>query len=161
MSDSTFFGGLLFYMVGYLLLAGIYLFFSAFFPIGRNRNRRSSTSLNKKVNLIINISDKNNESLPQVKVSNNSTNPPSLKNKISNASKVIGTIPYASDGSSFNSGLARSSGYTVGEKGDERKFNDYSDALDYLRNMKVAKWRRPNEQGNWGIVTALKWDVTK
>ncbi|RXX44551.1 XRE family transcriptional regulator, partial [Klebsiella pneumoniae] len=26
------------------------------------------------------------------------------------------------------------------------------------RNMKTAKWRRPNSSGNWGIVSAVRWD---
>jgi hypothetical protein len=47
--------------------------------------------------------------------------------------------------------------YTVGEKGAEIKFESYDDALVYLARMKVAKWRRPNKAGNWGIVSAVKW----
>ncbi|MCV5690749.1 XRE family transcriptional regulator, partial [Escherichia coli] len=27
-----------------------------------------------------------------------------------------------------------------------------------LRGMETAKWRRPNASGNWGIVSAVKWD---
>ncbi|ENL5531682.1 XRE family transcriptional regulator, partial [Escherichia coli] len=34
----------------------------------------------------------------------------------------------------------------------------FAEALEYLRSMETAKWRRPNPSGNWGIVSAVRWD---
>lgn len=71
------------------------------------------------------------------------------------------TVPYAADGSYFHPGLrrARTGEFTVGEKDNEVTFDSFEQALAYLRRMPVAKWRRPNESGNWGIVAAVRWDV--
>lgn len=67
-------------------------------------------------------------------------------------------LPIAKDGSFFcREACWRASGYTVGEKGAEQHFQDFEAALDYLRDMPVAKWRRPNQNGNWGIVSAVDW----
>lgn len=78
-----------------------------------------------------------------------------------NVSNALGKrVPYAKDGSYFCAEKCfRSGSYTVGEKGDERKFCRYEDALDYLKSMPKAKWRRPNEKNNWGIVTAVEWKI--
>ncbi|WP_139253874.1 hypothetical protein [Marinobacterium iners] len=71
-------------------------------------------------------------------------------------------VPMASDGSIFCPVLcARNNQYTVGVKGDEKRFSEYEEALDYLREMQVAKWRRPNQSGNWGIVSAVGWVVSQ
>ncbi len=66
-------------------------------------------------------------------------------------------VPVARDGSYFNSVCARNGTFTVGEKGDEKKFIDYILAREYLMKMPLAKWRRPNISGNWGIVSAIEW----
>ena len=66
-------------------------------------------------------------------------------------------VPVAKDGTFFSPELARNGYFTVGEKGDEQKFRSFEDALHYLRNMNKAKWRRPNDKGNWGIVSAVEW----
>jgi transcriptional regulator with XRE-family HTH domain len=66
-------------------------------------------------------------------------------------------VPYASDGSHFGPNLKRSGKFTVGDKDDEVQFEDFDEALAYLRRMGVAKWRRPNAAGNWGIVSAVRW----
>jgi len=69
-------------------------------------------------------------------------------------------VPVAKDGSRFVIGVCNGNGvYTVGEKGSETKFVNYSDALNYLKSMNTAKWRRPNSSGNWGIVSAVNWEV--
>ena len=68
------------------------------------------------------------------------------------------SAPVAKDGSRFDESCCRGGKYTVGEKGDEKPFISYSKALDYLRRMPVAKWRRPNAAGNWGIVSAAYWE---
>lgn len=65
--------------------------------------------------------------------------------------------PVAKDGSSFDRDTCRNGVYTVGEKGKERQFKDYEEALAFLREMAVAKWRRPNSTGHWGIVRAVRW----
>jgi len=67
-------------------------------------------------------------------------------------------LPKAKDGSVFTKDTCNSKGlYTVGEKGQEYKFDVFGDALNYLRSMPTAKWRRPNKNGNWGIVSATEW----
>lgn len=66
-------------------------------------------------------------------------------------------MPYAGDGSHFGPHLKRSGKYTVGEKDDEVHFEDFDEALAYLRRMGQAKWRRPNAAGSWGIVSAVRW----
>lgn len=67
-------------------------------------------------------------------------------------------VPIARDGTLFTVDLRNARGlYTVGDKGDEKKFSGYHEALAFLTNMGVAKWRRPNKQGNWGIVSAVDW----
>lgn len=68
-------------------------------------------------------------------------------------------VPYASDGTCFHPGLAssRDGSFRVGEKGAELRFGTFEEALDYLKGMDVAKWRRPNSSGNWGLVSAVRW----
>ena len=67
-------------------------------------------------------------------------------------------VPCAKDGTFFSEQLCNNKGfYTVGEKGDEQKFRNFEQALDYLKGMPKAKWRRPNQNGNWGIVSAVDW----
>lgn len=66
-------------------------------------------------------------------------------------------VPYAADGSHFGPHLKRDGKFTVGEKDDEVRLDDFDEALAYLRRMGVAKWRRPNAAGNWGIVSAVRW----
>lgn len=67
-------------------------------------------------------------------------------------------LPMAKDGSLFRPDTCHRGGkYTVGEKGEEVSFQNFEAALDHLREMPVAKWRRPNGKGNWGIVTAVSW----
>lgn len=70
---------------------------------------------------------------------------------------AVTKVPVAKDGTAFTPELARNGFFTVGEKGDEQKFGSYDEALHYLRKMNKAKWRRPNDKGNWGIVSAVEW----
>lgn len=69
-------------------------------------------------------------------------------------------VPYAADGSCFHPGLAstRDGSFGVGDKAAQKRFGTFSEALEYLRSMETAKWRRPNPSGNWGIVSAVRWD---
>lgn len=66
-------------------------------------------------------------------------------------------VPYAADGTCFHPGLKKAGKFTVGAKEDEATFDDYEAALEYLRQMGQAKWRRPNVNGNWGVVEAVRW----
>lgn len=68
-------------------------------------------------------------------------------------------VPYAADGSCFHPGLAstRDGSFRVGDKTAQKRFGSFTEALEYLRCMETAKWRRPNISGNWGIVTAVRW----
>lgn len=72
-------------------------------------------------------------------------------------------VPYVADGSCFNPALLRPSTrmYAVGEKGagNTLYFEDYEQALAYLRTMSPAKWWRPNAKGQWGLVTAVRWGL--
>ncbi|WP_417509564.1 hypothetical protein [Methylophaga sp.] len=73
-------------------------------------------------------------------------------------SEGLTLVPVAKDGSRFSPDICNNNGvYTVGDKGDEQKFRNFQEALDYLKSMPVAKWRRPNVKGNYGIVTAVEW----
>ncbi|HGK7506435.1 transcriptional regulator [Enterobacter kobei] len=69
-------------------------------------------------------------------------------------------VPYAADGSCFHPGLAstRDGSFAVGDKAAQKRFGTFAEALEYLRSMETAKWRRPNPSGNWGIVSAVRWD---
>ncbi|EFH8011272.1 helix-turn-helix domain-containing protein [Escherichia coli] len=72
-------------------------------------------------------------------------------------------VPYAADGSCFHPGLAstRDGSFGVGDKSAQKRFGTFAEALEYLRSMDTAKWRRPNVSGNWGIVSAVRWDKLK
>lgn len=66
-------------------------------------------------------------------------------------------VPFARDGTWFASLCRRRDGYRIGDKGSEKVVSDIYEALEALKDMDVAKWRRPNEQGNWGLVSAVEW----
>lgn len=72
-------------------------------------------------------------------------------------------VPVAKDGSIFGPSLCRrrradgKPSCTVGAKGSEKAFNNYEEALAELTKMSNARWRRPNENGNFGIVKAEEW----
>ncbi len=70
-------------------------------------------------------------------------------------------VPFASDGSCFNPSLRcnDSGAYVVGESGKEVSFNDFEDALEYIKMMYTPRWRRPNEAGDWEIVSAVRWEL--
>lgn len=83
----------------------------------------------------------------------------SLVNETSSGKMISSDyVPAAKDGSYFSMEKCNKKGiYTVGEKGDEKKFRCFDEALSYLKGMPTAKWRRPNTKGNWGIVSAVRW----
>jgi len=66
-------------------------------------------------------------------------------------------IPVAHDGSFFGPHLERNGCFTVGDKGSEVRFSDFEKALSFLKSQPQARWRRPNRNGNWGIVVAIEW----
>src|SRR3546814_15210845 len=68
--------------------------------------------------------------------------------------KVPVLVPFAADGSCFNPSLKRlrTGNFTVGAKGVLQSFDNFEDALNYLRAMPKAYWLRPTSLGNWGIV---------
>ncbi len=66
--------------------------------------------------------------------------------------------PVAADGSVFDAVTClRAGGYWIGPKGREHKFIRYEDALVALALMRKPRWRRPNANGNWGIVLGRRW----
>lgn len=68
-------------------------------------------------------------------------------------------VPVADDGSIFCPALKRDRAqhFTIGPKGLEETVGDYNEALERLSRMAVACWRRPNSNGNWGIVSCQSW----
>jgi hypothetical protein len=83
----------------------------------------------------------------------------SMSSKAIPANQIEPKVPFAKDGSYFHPLLRkpRTGEFTVGEKGFEMTFDSFDDALQYLRSMPVAKWRRPNDASNWGLVAAVHW----
>lgn len=72
-------------------------------------------------------------------------------------------VPFAKDGSFFSPTTFRPTTreFNVGGKGKGNvvRFTKFEDALAYLKAMPDARWWRPNESGNWGLVVAVRWDV--
>ncbi len=68
-------------------------------------------------------------------------------------------VPYCKDGTWFHPGLVYSDGfYRVGPKGGERTTQSYEQALQMLRDMPIACWRRPSPRsGLLGMVSAAHW----
>jgi hypothetical protein len=69
----------------------------------------------------------------------------------------MANVPVAADSTHFGPHLCKAGIYTVGEKGDERKYTDFNGALAFLKSQSKACWRRPNQMGNWGVVVAVDW----
>jgi len=65
--------------------------------------------------------------------------------------------PRAADGTVFHPALRRRNGFMIGAKGAEIVVETFELALAALHEMPVPRWRRPNAQGNWGIVKAAGW----
>lgn len=68
-------------------------------------------------------------------------------------------VPFAADGTCFNPSLRRPKvgTFTVGSKDNEVAFDTFDAALEYLKAMDTAQWRRPSKAGNWGRVVAKRW----
>lgn len=67
-------------------------------------------------------------------------------------------VPVARDGTCFSGDLARAGRYTIGGKGAEVQVEGFRAALATLHRMAVPHWRRPNAEGNWGIVSGIRWE---
>jgi ASCH domain-containing protein len=67
-------------------------------------------------------------------------------------------VPYARDGSYFCRHQSSIDGrYFIESKHGSLEFTDYDEALDYMRNMSVARWYRPTDQSTCEIVSAVEW----
>lgn len=67
-------------------------------------------------------------------------------------------VPVAADRTRFEPSAQREQGYQIGAKGAEVYIADYFEALDALSRQATPRWRRPNEAGNWGIVSGVTWE---
>ncbi len=68
-------------------------------------------------------------------------------------------VPFANDGTHFGAHCGMRKGFKIGKKGDEGYIESIWDALQELRGMEKANWRRPNENGTRGIVSVAQWKV--
>lgn len=79
----------------------------------------------------------------------------------STSTTITDEVPFAEDGSYFSRSTIRprTHEYNVGGKGagNIKRFKDFDEALAYLRAMNPPKWWRPNEKGDWGLVTGVRW----
>ncbi len=71
-------------------------------------------------------------------------------------------VPVAKDGSYLNYECIRSKGVQTGPKGTEVYYPTLKDALDALMKIRASgekvRWRRPNKNGIFGIVSAVRWE---
>ncbi|MDB6148178.1 MAG: hypothetical protein JWO45_1842 [Spartobacteria bacterium] len=75
-----------------------------------------------------------------------------------NGEALMTKIPTTADGTAFDPvNCRRAGGYWVGPKGRQYKFSRFEEALAALNLMAKPRWRRPNSNGNWGIVSAAGW----
>jgi len=76
-------------------------------------------------------------------------------------------VPFARDGSFFGPMTCRpaTKEYNVGNKGagNTKRFKSFDEALAYLNaqraKQKPVKWWRPDDKGQWGLVTAVRWAI--
>lgn len=72
-------------------------------------------------------------------------------------------VPEAKDGTLFSPKLCnrRPTGdearYTIGATGEEVDFQNFDEALFALTKMTTPRWRRPNDNGHFGVVSAERW----
>ncbi|SFP99817.1 hypothetical protein [Tranquillimonas alkanivorans] len=68
-------------------------------------------------------------------------------------------IPVASDGSRFTPDLDTGRGFILGPKADQRRYDNYDEALAELVRMKPPRWRRPApKSGVPSIVIGQTWE---
>jgi hypothetical protein len=62
------------------------------------------------------------------------------------------------DGSQFDPITCRRlRGYRVGTKKRSWNILDFSEAVAALKVMSEPRWWRPNQKGDWGLVTGVSW----
>ena len=66
-------------------------------------------------------------------------------------------VPVAADGSHFHPGLTRNGKFRIGTKEEDVPYDTFEEALSALQKMATPRWRRPNDAGNWGIVSGRDW----
>tara|TARA_B100002003_G_C14081817_1_gene520421 strand:+ start:104 stop:979 length:876 start_codon:yes stop_codon:yes gene_type:complete len=123
----------------------------------RNENSKSTTPIKFK-----SISGKHYTSVEEAKSwlkQRNSFKPTINFNELHEREQRDNTfyVPVAKDGTYFSSKCRMTRGYKIGEKGAERYIESFIDARNELLYMPLAKWRRPNDKGNFGVVTAVEW----
>ena len=67
-------------------------------------------------------------------------------------------VPVARDGSIFDPSWASGGRFTIGQKGNETRFDSYMDALEALQRMPMPRWRRPGPKGIPGIVAGVRFE---
>lgn len=69
-------------------------------------------------------------------------------------------VPVTSSRDFFNYQCRNRNGFRIGLKGAEFIVDDVTTALSELKTMRPkAYWRRKNTSGNWGIVSAMRWEL--
>lgn len=66
-------------------------------------------------------------------------------------------VPVAEDGTVFLPELRQPQGYLIGKYGCETHVENYFDAINQLQVMVSPRFRRPNDEGNWGIKAVDSW----
>jgi hypothetical protein len=69
-------------------------------------------------------------------------------------------VPVAADGTWFSPGVRHPSdnSYCVADGNDERKFDEYWIALDFLARAASPRWRYADTAGRWRVKTAIAWE---
>jgi hypothetical protein len=67
-------------------------------------------------------------------------------------------VPVAGDGSWFSPAHQRDGHYHVGNGDDEKQFDDYWTALDFLTRAASPRWRYADTTGRWRIKRATGWE---
>lgn len=66
-------------------------------------------------------------------------------------------VPVAAGGSLFHPGPARSRKFMIGAKGEKMSHATFEEARGPLQKIATPCWRRPNDAGNWGVVSGRDW----
>ena len=67
-------------------------------------------------------------------------------------------VPVSRDGRKFGPHCERNGGFWIGRKGEETHVASYSAALSMLRAMTAPRWRHPCHDGQWNILTGVRWE---
>ena len=66
-------------------------------------------------------------------------------------------VPKAADGSIFSPECRQKNGFRIGPKGNEVLVESFEEALQQLGQMPKPYWRRPNQNGKFGIVSGSEF----